>query len=501
MYHRLNHSSKETEVMRAMAGNDDHPTYGFDPQEVLRQMEADRAQRQQQAAGAPTELPPAYGYDPEEVLRQVQEDRALRQQYAPPPEPRRERKKRERKVKPSKRERGPKKKRNWAARIIGFFLVLSVGSALFNNADKGDSGEKPPSDSDRPPAAALPATLSAPPNSSCVKGRRTWCGTPVRNATTIIDVGRKKRLPRRAWEIGVMTAMQESSIRSLSNPVYPSTKALGQGVGKDHDSVGIFQQRPKAGWGSPTELMNPRVASEKFYTKLVKIKGWQSMPRWTAAQKVQVSCCPRAYNKHEADAIKVVAHILAYNQSPTARNAAKLPASGSVMFQCSNSRSRSCRQVDYRLVQPVVDNRLALAKHFPDMRYKGDIGDDAHQNASPPQDHTPGARGNKSGWVYAQDLGDGGGFDLPQFNRWLLDNLRKGKYREVKYVICRLPQMRTVAGGRYYGFFSRRNGWRREASSGHENHCHISYMPGYERRSSKLIAEYAAWARSIRSQQ
>jgi hypothetical protein len=487
--------------------DEDFPPFGYDPAEVLRQMKEDKERQRQAGASASSEAPP-FGYDPQEVLRQMREERAQHQQYdyaqpVTPSESRRERKKRERLSKPEPRSKsGPKKKVNWRARFVLGFIALSVIAALLDKPDiiPGVGGDDKPAEKDRPPAA-LPATLNSPPKSACVKGRRTWCGVPIRNATTITDVGRKERVPRRAWEIGVMTAMQESSIRSLSNPVYPETKSLGQGVGKDHDSVGIFQQRPKAGWGRPTELMNPKTASEKFYNKLVKIKGWQSMPRWQAAQKVQVSCCPRAYYKHEADAIKVVTFILNYNKLPIARNAANRATSGVVMFRCANPRSSSCRQVSWRLIQPVIDNRLALGKHFPDERYMGDVGDDDHQNARVPQDHTPGARGNKPGWIYAQDLGDGGGFDLPRFNRWLLDNLRKGKYREVKYVICRLPQMRSVAGGRYYGLFRRAGGWRKEGATGHETHLHISYMPGYERAHSTIIADYAAWVRAQRSQQ
>jgi len=73
----------------------------------------------------------------------------------------------------------------------------------------------------------------------------------------------------------------------------------------DHDSLGLFQQRPSSGWGSPRELTNPTYAAHAFYAVLVQYKGsWGTL--WRAAQDVQRSAFPYAYQKHSSAALRVV---------------------------------------------------------------------------------------------------------------------------------------------------------------------------------------------------
>lgn len=63
-------------------------------------------------------------------------------------------------------------------------------------------------------------------------------------------------LQKRACEVAIATAMQESSIRVLANPSVPASYNYPHdGSGSDHDSVGIFQQR--ASWGTVKDRMNP----------------------------------------------------------------------------------------------------------------------------------------------------------------------------------------------------------------------------------------------------
>lgn len=127
----------------------------------------------------------------------------------------------------------------------------------------------------------------------------------LRNAARIIQVGQELEVPPRGWVIAVATAMQESRLRNLANPAVRGSEQLpNEGVGSDHDSVGLFQQR--AGWGSVQERMTPEYAARKFYEKLVEVPGWQQLPLTRAAQAVQVSAFPDAYAKHEALASKIV---------------------------------------------------------------------------------------------------------------------------------------------------------------------------------------------------
>jgi murein DD-endopeptidase MepM/ murein hydrolase activator NlpD len=118
----------------------------------------------------------------------------------------------------------------------------------------------------------------------------------MRNAAIIVEVGRKMQVPPRGWVVAVATAMQESVLRNLPN----------LGTRNDHDSIGLFQQRPSQGWGSVDQLLNPRYAAQKFYKKLLTVPGWQNMALTDAAQAVQRSAYPDAYAKHEPLATQVV---------------------------------------------------------------------------------------------------------------------------------------------------------------------------------------------------
>jgi murein DD-endopeptidase MepM/ murein hydrolase activator NlpD len=118
----------------------------------------------------------------------------------------------------------------------------------------------------------------------------------MRNAAVIIAVGQQMNIPPRGWVVAIATALQESTLNNFGN----------LGAKNDHDSLGLFQQRPSQGWGSAAQITNPEYSATKFYEKLVKVAGWETMPLTEAAQKVQVSAYPDAYAKHEALAAQIV---------------------------------------------------------------------------------------------------------------------------------------------------------------------------------------------------
>ncbi|MEU3723789.1 hypothetical protein [Streptomyces sp. NPDC031705] len=113
------------------------------------------------------------------------------------------------------------------------------------------------------------------------------------NAATIAAVGISKGLPDRAVTIALATAMQESALRNLDHG--------------DRDSLGLFQQRPSQGWGTPQQIMDPVYSAGIFYDRLAEIKGYTRLPLTVAAQKVQLSGFPQAYAKHEPDAAVLTA--------------------------------------------------------------------------------------------------------------------------------------------------------------------------------------------------
>jgi cell wall-associated NlpC family hydrolase len=97
--------------------------------------------------------------------------------------------------------------------------------------------------------------------------------------------------------IATATALQESGLINLGD----------LGPDNDHDSLGLFQQRPSMGWGTPAQLKNPEYAAVAFYTALRTVTGWQTLPLTEAAQRVQRSAYPDAYSKHETRAAAIVA--------------------------------------------------------------------------------------------------------------------------------------------------------------------------------------------------
>ncbi|MBJ7000116.1 C40 family peptidase [Streptomyces sp. CRPSP2-6A1] len=107
----------------------------------------------------------------------------------------------------------------------------------------------------------------------------------IPNAEKIQSTGIAMKVPARGQIVALATALQESGLRNLDYG--------------DRDSLGLFQQRPSQGWGTPTEVRDPVHASTKFYEGLLKVKGWQSMTITQAAQAVQKSGYRDAYAKWE----------------------------------------------------------------------------------------------------------------------------------------------------------------------------------------------------------
>ncbi|MET1004406.1 MAG: hypothetical protein ABWX96_02590 [Propionibacteriaceae bacterium] len=152
-------------------------------------------------------------------------------------------------------------------------------------------------------------------------GEVTLDSVQMANAATITAVGVRRKMPEQAVVIALATALQESKLENRDHG--------------DRDSLGLFQQRPSQGWGTAEKIQDPRYASGKFYSALKKVKGWQKMRVTDAAQKVQRSAYPNAYEKW-ADESAVLAKALTgratgavectVNGEPTLRGAAAATA-------------------------------------------------------------------------------------------------------------------------------------------------------------------------------
>ncbi|MFL6022304.1 MAG: hypothetical protein ACJ72O_03120 [Marmoricola sp.] len=125
----------------------------------------------------------------------------------------------------------------------------------------------------------------------------------ARNAALIAALAVRRGLPARAASIALATAYQESKIRNLAHG--------------DRDSVGIFQQRPSQGWGTAEQIQDEHYAINKFYDVLVKIDNYEAMRITEAAQKVQRSGFPEAYEDHAPDARALASALTGYSPGGT----------------------------------------------------------------------------------------------------------------------------------------------------------------------------------------
>ena len=150
--------------------------------------------------------------------------------------------------------------------------------------------------------AVLAVVNSQPPAhfvSECTvaTGTTTKAGSPIvyaitpdqaQNASIIAAVSIQMGLPDHAVTVALATALQESQLQNLTYG--------------DRDSLGLFQQRPSQGWGTPAQIENPIYAATAFYDHLVRVQGWETMPVTQAAQLVQVSASPDAYAQWTSEA-------------------------------------------------------------------------------------------------------------------------------------------------------------------------------------------------------
>ena len=119
--------------------------------------------------------------------------------------------------------------------------------------------------------------------------------TQAENAALIAAIATRRGLPARAVSIALATAFQESKLRNIDYG--------------DRDSVGLFQQRPSQGWGTQEELLDPTYATNAFYDELEEVEGYEDMRITEAAQAVQRSGFPEAYEQH-AEGARVLASAL-----------------------------------------------------------------------------------------------------------------------------------------------------------------------------------------------
>jgi hypothetical protein len=106
-------------------------------------------------------------------------------------------------------------------------------------------------------------------------------------------------LDKRAAVIAITTAITESILHNYTQAV-------------DHDSLGLFQQRPSQGWGTPTQLIDPIYATNAFINAMLRKypnNSWMSGDIGAICQAVQISAVPDAY-RHEVHDAQLLADAL-----------------------------------------------------------------------------------------------------------------------------------------------------------------------------------------------
>jgi murein DD-endopeptidase MepM/ murein hydrolase activator NlpD len=145
--------------------------------------------------------------------------------------------------------------------------------------------------------------------------------TQLRHAATIIAVGQGiDGVGRDGLIVALMAGLTESGLRMYANTTaYPESAGFSHDAdGSDHDSLGIFQMRPAAGWGSVAELMDPIYQARAYFggpsgpnagspRGLLDIPAWHTLSKGAAAQAVEVSAYPDRYARYEPVAEAILA--------------------------------------------------------------------------------------------------------------------------------------------------------------------------------------------------
>ncbi len=122
-------------------------------------------------------------------------------------------------------------------------------------------------------------------------------GYNISCARAVVANVQARGLNQRAAVIAVTAAITESTLHNYT-------------VAVDHDSLGLFQQRPSKGWGQPGQLVEPRYATHAFLNAMIRKHpggGWLTGDIGQICQRVQGSAFPAAYAPEVHDAHLIVA--------------------------------------------------------------------------------------------------------------------------------------------------------------------------------------------------
>lgn len=135
-----------------------------------------------------------------------------------------------------------------------------------------------------------------------------FAGEQLINAAHIMAAASSLGLTVRDQQIGVMTAIGESTLRILD---------FGDTAGPD--SRGLFQQRDNGAWGTYEQRMDPYQSALSFYRVLATITDRERVEPTLVANAVQRNADPYHYAKYWQSAVEIVQGLASVTSTPASR--------------------------------------------------------------------------------------------------------------------------------------------------------------------------------------
>jgi len=187
---------------------------------------------------------------------------------------------------------------------VGFLAVtVSVYTPIWAQANPNCNSLAPDSGTD-PDLSTLAsfkttASITTASQSSSSLNMKVYGSAPEfkypdqrKNAIAIDNVSISRGLDVKMRALVLAVAIQESNLHNLN--------------GGDRDSVGLFQQRPSAGWGRPDQLTDPVYATNKFIDALLRVTSKSQRASWSLIElaiKVQIPNKAAYHSRWKWDAL------------------------------------------------------------------------------------------------------------------------------------------------------------------------------------------------------
>jgi cell wall-associated NlpC family hydrolase len=157
--------------------------------------------------------------------------------------------------------------------------------------------------------AGIAVCGSLPPGSSLPDGSNLNAQQAA-NATIVVAVAQQTG----AGTIGAVDAVDAAFTESRLTNI----------PGGDRDSLGLFQERPSQGWGTPAQILDPIYAATAFFDHLLALPAWQTLAPAEAAQSVERSAFPDRYLPWVQPATELVAGLSGTGACTNADNSASV---------------------------------------------------------------------------------------------------------------------------------------------------------------------------------